>query len=77
MVQAQDTYQPSDYFDGSLPASYGAVWQGTAHQSNSLYYPGKANKIRRLAETLIDWLPMNLWWRVTTPAGLEYTNLDV
>lgn len=77
MVQGQDTYTPSDYFDGSLPASYGAIWEGTANASNTLYYPGKANKMRRLAETLNDWVPMNLWWRITTPAGLEYTNLDV
>jgi len=77
MIQAQDTFAPSDYFDGSLPASYGAVWEGTAHNSNSLYYPGKQNKMRRLAETMVDWVPMNCWWRISTPAGLEYTVLDV
>jgi hypothetical protein len=77
MIQAQDTEFPTDYFDGSLPASYGVVWEGTAHQSNSLYYPGKQTKIRRLAETMNDWVPMNCWWRITTPAGLEYTVLDV
>ena len=77
MVQSQDTFQPTDYFDGSLPASYGAIWQGTPNNSNSLYYPGKQTKIRRLAETMVDWVPMNCWWRITTPAGLEYTVLDV
>jgi hypothetical protein len=77
MVQGQDTFAPTDYFDGSLPASYGAIWQGTAHNSPTLYYPGKATKIRRLAQTLNEWVPINCWWRITTPAGLEYTVLDV
>ena len=77
MIQEQDTEKPTDYFDGSLPASYGVVWQGTPNNSNSLYYPGKQTKMRRLAETMVDWVPMNCWWRITTPAGLEYTVLDV
>jgi hypothetical protein len=77
MVMAQDTFSPTDYFDGSMPELVGAIWEGTAHESASLYYPNKSTKILRLAQTLNDWLPMNVWWRITTPAGLEYTNLDV
>ena len=77
MVMAQDTYAPSDYFDGSMPELVGAIWEGTANASTSLYYPNKSTKILRLAQTLNDWMPMNSWWRITTPAGLEYTNLDV
>lgn len=77
MVMAQDTYTPTDYFDGSLPELNGVIWERTAHASKSLYYPSKATKITRLAQTLNEWLPMNTWWRVTTPAGLEYTNLTV
>ena len=77
MIMAQDTYSPSDYFDGSLPELVGAIWQGTANASPSLYYPNKSTKILRLAQTLKDWTPMNSWWRLSTPAGLEYTNLDV
>jgi len=77
MVMAQDTYTPSDYFDGSMPELVGAIWEGTADASSSLYYPNKSTKILRLAQTLSDWMPMNSWWRITTPAGLEYTNLDV
>ena len=77
MVMAQDTYSPSDYFDGSMPELTGVIWEGTAHQSFSLYYPNKAIKFPRLAETLKDWLPMNTFWRIVTPAGLEYTNLTV
>ena len=77
MVMAQDTFMPTDYFDGSMPELVGVIWEGTAHESNSLYYPNKATKILRLAQTLEDWVPMNSWWRITTPAGLEYTNLTV
>jgi hypothetical protein len=77
MVLAQDTFTPSDYFDGSMPELVGVIWEGTAHDSNSLYYPNKSTKFLRLAQTLVNWMPMNAWWRITTPAGLEYTNLDV
>jgi hypothetical protein len=77
MVMAQDTFSPTDYFDGSMPELVGAIWEGTAHESASLYYPNKSTKILRLAQTLNDWVPMNVWWRIVTPAGLEYTNLDV
>ena len=77
MVMAQDTFTPSDYFDGSMPELVGVIWEGTAHDSNSLYYPNKSTKFLRLAQTLVNWVPMNAWWRITTPAGLEYTNLDV
>ena len=77
MVMAQDTTKPTDYFDGSMPELTGVIWEGTAHQSYSLYYPNKAIKFPRLVETLKDWLPMNTFWRVVTPAGLEYTNLTV
>lgn len=77
MFLAQDTFTPTDYFDGSMPELVGVIWEGTAHNSNSLYYPNKATKILRLAQTLVNWVPMNAWWRLTTPAGLEYTNLTV
>jgi hypothetical protein len=77
MVLAQDTFTPSDYFDGSMPELVGVIWEGTAHNSTSLYYPNKSPKLLRLAQTLVNWMPMNAWWRITTPAGLEYTNLDV
>ena len=77
MVMAQNTYVPTDYIDGSMPELTGVIWEGTANESASLYYPNKSTKILRLAQTLVDWMPMNAWWRISTPAGLEYTNLDV
>ena len=77
MVQGEDTFKPTDYFDGSMPSQYGVVWAGTAHSSESYMYPNKLTKIPRLANTLNDWMPMNTWWRVQTLAGVEYTNLQV
>jgi hypothetical protein len=77
MVQAEIAYNPSDYFDGSMPTDIGALWEGTAHASVSSLYPRRAIKILRLAQTLTNWVPRNAWWRITTAAGLEYTNLNV
>ena len=77
MIQAEDTEFPTDYFDGSMPTQVGAVWLAGANASHSLYYPSKETKIRRLAQTITDWIPMNAFWTISTPAGLEYTNLDV
>ena len=77
MIQTEDTYEATDYFDGSMPEQFGAVWEGTPNASATLLYPSKLIKIPRLANTLNDWVPMNAWWRITTPAGEEYNNLTV
>ena len=76
-VQAENTNTPTEYFDGSLPSSYGAVWGGTAENSYSYLYYGKDLKLERLRDTLNYWLPMNCWWRINSYAGLEYDALDV
>ena len=77
MMQFEDTSAPTDYFDGSMPSQFGAIWEGTANASNSYLYPSKPTKMTRLANTLVDWVPMNTFWRILTPAGVEYTNLEV
>jgi hypothetical protein len=77
MVQAEDNYKSSDYFDGSMPVEYGALWLGTAHNSHTILYPSKLIKMPRLAYTMVDWLPLNTFWRISTPAGIEFTNLTV
>lgn len=77
MIQAELTYKPTDYFDGSLPTEVGAVWSGTANASATHLYPRRDIKILRLAQTLSKWTPINSWWRLSTAVGLEYTNLDV
>lgn len=77
MIQAEFSFKPTDYFDGSLPEQVGAVWNGTANASSTSLYPRRAIKVLRLAQTLPNWTPINSWWRLSTAAGLEYTNLDV
>lgn len=74
MVQAEDSYLPTDYIDGSMPESIGVIWSGTANNSSSLYYPDKDVRFLRLAQTLPDWVPINTFWRISTPAGMVYTN---
>ena len=67
----------TDYFDGSLPSNFGVVWEGTENNSYSHQYVNKPQKVPRLAQTLSDWMPSNAWWRISTYAGVEYTNLTV
>ena len=76
-LQFEKSPSASDYFDGSLPSDFGAVWEGTANNSYTDLYPNKPQKVTRLGKSLTDWIPMNTFWRLTTSAGLEYTNLTV
>ena len=76
-VQLEQSPVATEYFDGSLPSDFGAVWAGTAHDSYSYVYFSKPSKVPRLARTINDWVPNNAFWRVRTYAGVEYTNLTV
>lgn len=75
--QLEHSLVPTDYNDGSLPAQFGAVWEGTAHASNSHIYFSKSLKIQRIKQTLDRWIPMNAFWRLLTYDGVEATNLSV
>lgn len=77
MIQFEDTSESTDYFDGSMPSNFGVIWEGASNASNSFLYPSKPIKMSRLAHTMKEWVPSNTWWRLTTPAGVEYDNLDV
>jgi hypothetical protein len=76
-VQLELTQKATDFFDGNLPADYGAVWQGTENDSPTRLYTNKTKKIPRLYKTLNDWVPQNAFWRVRSYDGLEATNLTV
>ena len=73
-VQFEKGIQASEYFDGNLPSSFGAVWQGTTNNSASSIYYGKSLKMTRLRVTFSDWTPPNLFWRLTSYSGVEATN---
>jgi hypothetical protein len=77
LIQFEKSQTATEYFDGSLPSEYGAVWEGTANSSFTHVYPNKPLKIPRLGRTLNDWIVPNTFWRLSTYAGVEYTNLTV
>jgi len=77
LIQFEKSQTATEYFDGSLPSEYGAVWEGTANSSFTHVYPNKPLKIPRLGKTLNDWIVPNTFWRLSTYDGVEYTNLTV
>lgn len=76
-VQLELGPNATEYIDGNMPSQYGVLWAGTANQSASYLYQNKAFKVPRLAETLVEWVPSNAFWTLSTLVGLEYTNLTV
>lgn len=73
-AQMEIGYNPTDHFDGDIPASFGAVWEGgTANASNarSHIYPNKGIKITRLTENVRDFLPFDTPYVIETYAGVE------
>lgn len=77
MVQFERATKPTEYIDGSMPVEFGAIWKGTAHGSPTMLFPNKQVKMPRLAYTLDEWVPVGAFWRLLTPAGLEYNNISV
>lgn len=76
-TQAEQSFYPTDYFDGSLPADFGVFWSGTAHASYSYNYPSRLKKMPRIFLTLKDWIPYNMPYRVRSYKGLEGTSETV
>jgi hypothetical protein len=73
-AQLEIGYAPSDHFDGDIPASFGAVWEGgivNASNARSHIYPNKGIKITRLNENLREFLPINTPYIIETYAGIE------
>jgi hypothetical protein len=77
LIQFEQSQVATDYFDGSLPSDFGAVWEGTDDASYTHLYPNKPKKIPRLGKTMNDWVPQNAFWRVRTYDGVEYTTTTV
>jgi hypothetical protein len=55
----ENSFTPTDYFDGDFPVSYGAVWESIPFASASHLYPNLAIKITRLKQELKKYLPIN------------------
>jgi len=77
LIQFEQSQIATDYFDGSLPSEFGAVWEGTDDASYTHLYPNKPKKVPRLGKTMNDWVPQNAFWRVRTYDGVEYTTTTV
>lgn len=75
--QLEASQVATDPFDGNLSSQFGVVWEGTANESPSHMYYGKALKVPRLSKTINSWVPPNAFWRIETYDGIEYTNLSI
>ena len=73
-VLVEQSFTPTDYFDGSLPEEIGVFWSGTAHASYSYYYVNRLSKLPRIILTLKDWVPYNAPYRIRSFKGLEGTS---
>lgn len=76
-VQVEIGPKVTDYFDGGLASQFGAVWEGTAHNSVSHLYYNKDFKIPRLAKTITEYLPSNTLWIIRSYEGVEYNTTTV
>lgn len=66
----------NDYYDGSLPVDYGAVWSGTAHASTTYYYPNKVLKLTRTVMEIERILPHDTPWVLRSAAGVESSGIS-
>ena len=66
----------NDYYDGSFPSDYGAVWSGTANASPTYYYPNKVLKITRTAMEIERILPHDTPWVLRSAAGVEASGIS-
>lgn len=76
-IQLEEGVSATEYFDGSVPASFGAVWESTPNNSYTHLYINKPFKVPRVGLTISDWIPSNTLWRVSTYAGVEYSSITV
>ena len=58
-AQLEDSFTATDYFDGTLNAAYGAVWESLDYASATHLYPNLPVKITRLRQELEKYLPIN------------------
>jgi len=72
-AMVENSFKPTDYFDGDSGPSYGAVWgnlstlidpnapyrEATPHQSPSHLYPNLYTKVIRLQQELEKYIPLN------------------
>lgn len=74
-AQLESSYNPNDYFDGSLGFVNGAFWGGAEHASASYLYVNRIAKIPRVIAELPNYLPMGTPYLLKTYYGLEHKSI--
>ena len=70
-AQVEKSFGPTDYFDGSLPGTFGAGWYGEDFESASYVYPVKSARISRFLNEIEKYLPATTSYKVFTLDGIE------
>ena len=68
-AQIEAAFIPTDYFDGDLPAPFGAVWEGDDYESATHLYPNLTTKIMRLREELPKYIPTGIPYLIRWHGG--------
>jgi hypothetical protein len=63
-AQLEESYYPTDYFDGSLTLSGGAWMEPSPNASRSCFYPARNTRLTRLANEIEKYLPINTPYQV-------------
>jgi hypothetical protein len=71
-AQVETSFTATDYLDGSLDPTLGAVWEAYPYDSSSHLYPNLPIKITRLRQELPNYLPVNTsylirWYGYSAP----------
>lgn len=70
-AQVEQSFGPTDYFDGEGAAASGAGWAGDEYESESYIYPVKNARISRFLNEIEKYLPVTTSYKVFTLDGLE------
>jgi hypothetical protein len=76
-AQLEPSYSYTDYFDGNVA---GVSWAGTANLSSSYSYPKRDIKLKRLANYIEEFLPLNTPYYIDyysdTPGDVKYSGIS-
>jgi hypothetical protein len=70
-VQLEPSYLATDYFDGDYGTERDALWADTPNASNSYLYPNKIINVTRLSSELVNFLPQNTPYIISSYSGIE------
>lgn len=74
-AQLENSYNPSDYFDGSMGFAQGAFWGGVENESASYLYVKRISALPRLISELPNYLPMGTPYVLYSYYGIEHKSI--